>query len=219
MPDENLLDTGTTQTDTGAQQTGTEGGDKPAEGQQQQGQAQAEGGTTPTEGEGQGSDKPEGDKPQGAPEKYEFTAPDGLKLDDGVMTEFAEVAKELNLPQDQAQKVIDKLAPKIAERQQAQFQETLQGLRTQWAEQSRADKEFGGDNLAENLGTAKKALDTFASPEFRQLLNESGMGNHPEVIRTFMRVGKAISEDKLVTGTKAAKANDARAMYPNSQMK
>ena len=63
------------------------------------------------------------------------------------------------------------------------------------------DKEFGGPALAENLSVAKKALDAFGTAELRTLLNESGLGNHPEIVRLFFRAGKAISEDRVVTGS------------------
>lgn len=102
----------------------------------------------------------------------------------------------MDLPQDKAQLMLDKMAPVLAQRQAEQ----IQAVRTEWADTSRADKEFGGDKLGESLATAKKAMDAFATPELRTLLDESGLGNHPEVIRLFYRTGKAMSEDSLVTG-------------------
>jgi hypothetical protein len=94
----------------------------------------------------------------------------------------------------------------------------IQEAQATWMKQARADQEYGGDKLHENLASAKKALDTFGSPEFKSLLKESGLGNHPELIRAFVRVGKAISEDRLISGTvnPTAKA-DARIFYPNSK--
>jgi hypothetical protein len=59
---------------------------------------------------------------------------------------------------------------------------------------------------------AKKALDAFGTAELRSLLNESGLGNHPEVIRFMFRAGKAISEDSMVTGNKG----EARPAGPRS---
>lgn len=204
---------GTTASEQAAQQpaTGAEAGgqqQQATEGQGTQGQ-QAEG--TKTEGGQQEQEK----KPEGAPENYEFKAPEGVTIDDTVIGAFSEVAKELNLPQDQAQKVLDKMAPVIAARQAEQ----LQAARTEWAEAAKTDKEFGGEKLAENLGIAKKALDAFATPELRTLLEESGLGNHPEVIRVFYRAGKAISEDRFVTG-QGGKTNqgDARRLYAASNM-
>ena len=61
-------------------------------------------------------------------------------------------------------------------------------------------------------------LDAFATPEFRQLLEQTGMGNHPEVIRTFYRAGKAISEDGLVSGSAPKAPRDARSLFPASNM-
>lgn len=155
------------------------------------------------------------DAPQGAPETYTFQAPEGTTLDEAVLESFSAVAKELDLPQDKAQMVLDKMAPVLATRQVEQ----LQAARETWAETSRADKEFGGEKLDENLAVAKKAMDAFATPELRTLLNESGLGNHPEVIRMFYRTGRAMSEDRFVTGQAApARQKDARNLYAASNM-
>lgn len=160
----------------------------------------------------------EADKPAGAPEKYAFTTPDGVTLDADILGEFEGVARELNLPQDKAQQVVDKLAPKMAERMAAQQAQVVQQARTAWADDARSDKEFGGDKLDANLAIAQKAMTTFGTPELRTLLNESGLGNHPEVIRAFFRAGKAISEDRMVNGQQGgqpAGRNLASALYPN----
>lgn len=147
-------------------------------------------------------------KTAGAPEKYEpFTAPEGTALDAAVMTEFETAARELNLPQDAAQKLIDKMAPVMAQQQTAQ----LEQLRTDWAAASTSDKEFGGDKLTENLGFARKAMETFGTPELTTMLNQTGLGNHPDVVRFMVRAGKAISEDKIVTGGAPASANRSAA--------
>lgn len=161
----------------------------------------------------------EQDKPQGAPEKYEFKAAEGQpEFDPKTIEQFSEVAKELNLPQDAAQKVLDKMAPVLAARQA----EAIEAARTQWADTAKADKEFGGDKLTANLAVAKKALDQFGTPELRTLLNESGLGNHPEVIRVLYRAGKAISEDRFVSGGSGAGGQQgqrdlATALYPNQK--
>ncbi len=175
-----------------------------AEGQQQAAQAtedaqQAEG------------DKGE-QKTEGAPDKYEFKAPEGSEFNPEVVAAFAEVAKELNLTQESAQKVVEKMAPVMAAKQAEQFE----AAKLAWAETARADKEFGGDKLGENLAVAQKAMAQFGTPELRTLLNESGLGNHPEVIRVFYRAGKAISEDTFVTsGQGGAQADPAKRMFPS----
>jgi hypothetical protein len=162
-------------------------------------------------------EQPKSDKPAGAPEKYtDFKAPEGMTFDGTVIGAFSEAAKEAGLSQDAAQKVLDKMAPALAERQTAQLKAASDG----WANDAKSDKEFGGDKLAENLGVAKKGMKALATPALRKLLNESGLGNHPEIIRVFYRAGKALGEDGVVSGRgSAAKPGDARDLYPNSNMK
>lgn len=175
-----------------------------------------------TEGEaGQENGEQEQSEQKGAPEQYEeFQPPEGQQFDPKVMEGFKEIAKELNLSQDAAQKMLDKMAPVVADRQTQRLEE----IRGEWANQSTSDKEFGGEKLNENLGVARKALDSFGSPELKSLLNESGLGNHPEVIRLLYRAGKAISEDNFVGGkgtqSKAkptSNADYAASLYPSSQ--
>lgn len=152
--------------------------------------------------------------PSGAPEKYEFAAPEGVTFSDSVIGKYSEVAKELDLPQDKAQLILDKMQPAIAAHQA----EVVAQAKTQWADDSKADKEFGGDKLQESLAVAFKARDAFASPELRALLDETGLGNHPEVIRMFYRAGKAISEDTFTPGRNAGGSTPptlAQRMYPN----
>lgn len=185
------------------------------EGQQAQGGEQAAN-TQQMEGQqANGQTESQKEKPEGAPEQYEFAAPEGVQFDDAVIGAFSEVAKELNLPQDKAQKVLDKVSPVLAARQAEQFA----AVQESWAAQSKADKEFGGEKLTENLSVAKKALETFGTPELRQLLNDSGIGNHPEVVRLFYRAGKAISEDRFVSGQGASHSPaDPRKLYAASNM-
>jgi hypothetical protein len=151
---------------------------------------------------------------QTAPESYEFKAPDGVVIDDTTISAFSDVAKELNLPQADAQKLIDKVGPVMA-KQQA---EALNQLNTSWIEGVQADTEIGGAKLQENLAVANKAMERFGTPALRELLNESRLGNNPEVIRFMYRAGKAISEDKFVAGGPASPSGSrdpAKFLYPN----
>lgn len=228
MSEMQTMETGSNnQTDTGAESQAPQSLEATAEklyGEQQQQSGDQE---------QQATDKPEGDagqkdgeqgetqKTEGAPDQYEeFKAPEGQQFDPEVLTNFKEIAKDLNLSQEAAQKMLDKMGPVVAQRQAQQ----VEALRNQWADQSTADKEFGGEKLNENLGVARKALDTFGSPELKSLLNESGLGNHPEFIRLLYRAGKAISEDNFVGGNKStgkaqptSQADYAASLYPSSQ--
>ncbi len=149
----------------------------------------------------------------GAPESYSFTAPEGQEYDAGVIDAFGAVAKELNLPQDAASKILEAVAPVMAQR----HAELVENQKTEWLNASKTDNEFGGDKLNENLAVAAKALDKFGTPELKSLLNDSGLGNHPEIVRAFYRAGMAISDDSIVnsgSGT-TAQADPAKRLFPN----
>lgn len=157
-------------------------------------------------------DKGDDKEPDGAPEEYEpFTLPDGVEVDEAAAEQFKELARDLNLTQEQAQKLVDLQASRV----QAQAEAWDKQL-SDWADGARADKEFGGDKFDENIAVAKKALDKFGTPELRETL-DAGYGNHPEVIRLLYRVGKAISDDGFVAGGTSGQADKLAKLYPSMQ--
>lgn len=169
--------------------------------------------TATTEAKPEGATK-EGEKgeekPAGAPETYaDFTLPEGFQAAGPVLDEFKATAKALNLPQEAAQQVVN-LGTKLVEQTQQQMRDAWTATQTQWVNTIKTDAEIGGAQMNERVAVAVKALDRFGSPDLRKALEETGMGNHPEIVRAFYRVGLAISEDTLVTSTtKAAGQKDA----------
>ncbi|EAA9058593.1 peptidase [Salmonella enterica] len=183
-------------------QPGAEG-DKPAE-------------ENPADGEKKESDKPaekkEDDKPEGAPEKYEFQAAEGVELDTEALKDFEPVARDLNLTNEQAQKLVDAY-PKILAGVQQRQAEAWQQTTEQWAADVKADKEIGGDKLTSNLSAAQRALDQFGTPELKEYLNTTGLGNHPDLVKTFVKIGKAMSEDGMVSGGNDGQRSAAEVLY------
>ena len=158
-------------------------------------------------------DNPKTDAESEVPEKYDFKPPEGMEFDEETINLYAEAAKEAGLSQEKADIILGKIAPHLAQQQI----KAVEKVSTEWEAASRADPEFGGDKLNENLSVAAKAIEQFATPELKTLLNESRLGNNPEVIRLFYRVGKAISEDGFVSATGAPQTSDARALFPNTK--
>lgn len=201
MTTESLL-TGQEHTDAGSQPAAQEGVTAPASGEPQGQQPAAE----PAKVEGQ---------PEGAPESYQFELPEGYELNPEVTEEFTAYAKELNLPQDKAQAAVG-MGVKLIESYQAKQAEAMAQQQTEWRNAVMADKEIGGPALAENLGYAAKVLDTFA-PDLRGVLDETGLGNHPALVKAFIKIGKAISEDRLVGGAQqvtGAARDPAATLFP-----
>lgn len=158
----------------------------------------------------------------GAPEKYEaFKLPDGVKLDDAQVADLQATAKDLNLTQDQAQKLVDrelKVRGDVSAAAQTEFKATV----ASWADQARADKEIGGDRLSAVLASAKRGVDTMDAqvPGLKQILDATGFGNHPVAIKLFQKIGAMTADDGkfLAAGTKPADKNSeaavAQRMYP-----
>lgn len=216
---------GQTTTDAGTQQSAathnadttalTEGGNKQTEAEN----TALTGDDKAKEGEGKQPEaesaetKTEDDKSKSqVPDKYEFKAPESVQLDETMVGQFSEVAKELGMSQEQAQKLVDKMAPVIQNR----AVESVKAARAEWKAQQATDTVFGGEKLAENLGVARKAMQAFGDEELTVLLNQSGIGDHPAVIRAFFKAGKAISEDSFVSAKAGKPAGDAASvMFPS----
>lgn len=154
---------------------------------------------------------------EGAPEKYEnFTLPEGMKLDEPFVAKFSEMAKTMNLSQAHAQQLVD-LAAEMQTGSIETLKATLTAQAEKWAEDAKADKEFGGDKFEENAALAAQARDAFFTPDFVEFLNQSGLGNHPELMRGLIKVGKAISQDGFVPG-RSGSTPTAQRMYAASNM-
>ncbi|MCK7030066.1 peptidase [Enterobacter kobei] len=161
------------------------------------------------------ADKPDDkeQKPEGAPEKYEFKPAEGQELDTAALEQFEPIARELNLSNEQAQKMVDLYGTKILPMVQQQQAEAWQKTTEQWAEDVKADKEIGGDKLTANLSAAQRALDLFGSPALKEYLEGTGLGNHPELVKTFIKIGKAMSEDGMVDGSNQGQRSAAEVLY------
>lgn len=156
-----------------------------------------------------------------APETYEFANPEGLpegtEVGSKIHEVYAEASRELDLPQDKAQGLFSKTMGALHEHITAE--QARQN--DEWIAATRADPEIGGAKLDENIGIAKKAMKEFGSEALGELFN-GDIGNHPEITRFLVKVGKALSEDGFVgTGKGASVAsNDINAiaakLYPNS---
>lgn len=185
-------------------------GDKPQPGAE---------GDKPQDGKPADGDKP-ADKPddkeqkqEGAPEKYEFKPAEGQELDAAALEQFEPIAREMNLTNEQAQKMVDLYGTKIMPMVQQQQVEAWQKTTEQWAADVKADKEIGGDKLTGNLSAAQRALAQFGTPELKEYLEGTGLGNHPELVKAFVKIGKAMSEDGMVTGKESGQRSAAEVLY------
>ena len=179
-------------------------------------ETKAEGGEKkPAEGE-------EKEEPQGAPEQYEdFSAPEGLTYDEQIIGSFKDVAKELNLSQKQAQLLLDKCAPVIAQRQVDQ----IKAVSEQWVERTKTDKEIGGENWTRAASDIARVRDKFGvnpdgkmDPDIQEFM-QTPIGNHPGLLKLLARVGREFREADFPKGGVSSQKNPLDSLYDNSNLK
>ena len=140
----------------------------------------------------------------GPPSKYELAIPKDSFLTAADVERISAEAKAKGLSNADAQALLErdgKLLSSNAERQQTHLSEVT----ARWADDSKADKEIGGETLPQNAEMARRVIARYGTDALKKGLEETGFGNHPELLRVFSRIGKAMSEDQLVLpGAKAA---------------
>ena len=144
-------------------------------------------------------------------------APDDIQLPLDVsfapadLKDFKALSAQLDLSKQQIQKLVDfeaACAKRRAEESAAQKQQQC----VAWANETKAQY---GAALEQEITFALRAANTFGGPELRALLEETGLGNHPVIIRTLSGIGRTISEDACPGGTPAAPQDKtfAEALY------
>lgn len=159
-----------------------------------------------------------------APEKYEL-ALKGVTLDQGLIAEAEPVFRGLGLSNDQANALLP-LAPKIMERAENAIMQRLIDAgaqqRKEWVDAFHADPAVGGVQRADSVRLAGKGLDAMGYTKdhpFRVTLDETGFGNHSDMIRLCRRVGELVGLDGRLPGGSASVDRSQPAwkvMYPDS---
>lgn len=178
------------------------------------------------DGAGDGSGKPEGEtrlqfgegeaaKPiLGAPEAYAVELPKDL-VDAGVVFDkeafdaVEPILRDLNLSNEAAQALTaayaEKIIPLLTKRAGEANDAIGADMRRQWAET--AAKEFDGREgraaLPEVKALCRQAFirgGVKADSPFLSLLEESGLGSHPDMIRTMAYFGRALGEAGIEAG-------------------
>jgi hypothetical protein len=133
------------------------------------------------------------------PSYGEFKLPEGVTADADSLKPATELFAETGLNQDQAQKFIDLAMA----RETAAAHKSVQAfvdLQNQWVSEIKADPDIGGDRLKASLSSANRAIDRLDVPGLREALNFTGAGNHPAIVKAFVRLGQMIAEDRFRPG-------------------
>lgn len=173
----------------------TEGGEKPEPKPEVKPEPEAK----KPEPEAKPSEKPAAPAEPAKPEVFELEVPkDGL-LTKEYVTQFQKDAIAAGLSKDEAKDLLD-TQHRAVQDFDSRTKASVEQAKLEWRNQSRADTEIGGDNFNKTAELSRRVVEKFGNEAFRKLLDQSGFGNYPEVLRFLSKVGSAFSEDQLKAG-------------------
>ena len=174
-----------------------------------------------------GKDKGEGKPEALVVENLKF--PEGFQRNDENLKAMTDVLGDTALsPQDRAQALID-LHTTAMQDMSAKVDQQWQDERSKWVEATKALPKIGGDNLDASLGKIARLIEEFGKTtdaqgvvskdlgnEFRQVLDDSGLGDHPTIVRFLVNVADSFSEGTPISGEAASgERTQAQKMYPD----
>lgn len=173
----------------------TDGGDDDAD----EGEGASDETSDDKDGDDDEGENPDDDVVPGEGEDYTFEAPEGMEIDEDMAAAMSPLFKQIGITQGQANQLVAAYGAQIAAGAEAQANAFVDRI-TGWTEAARNDTEIGGDKWDATVAAANGALQKLGTPELTQALQETGMSNHPEVIRFMHRTALALGIDNFDPG-------------------
>lgn len=144
---------------------------------------------------------------------YELNVPQGYEnYSEDLSAWFRQEAHAAKIPAAMAQRMHDS----FVERMMGQENDMVLDQQRTFEEWNGELKKEYGNAYDEKVGLARRAVRAFGSEELTGLLDESGLGNHPEMIRAFAKIGAELSsgqqfKDAETSGSFGMTPEEARA--------
>ncbi len=174
------------------------------------------------------------DEPAPAPVYDPFTVPEGITLDTERVSKFTDIMSKLEqtgkvdhaLVQQFGQEAVDLHISEVKKAQEALndlYKTSWDKQKTDWKDAFLKDPEIGGNRFQTTVDSALNFIRTHGGnteqqTEFRNLMETSGLGNHPAMIRLLANAGRAMQEGKPLAATKPAPVQKSKieTMYGKS---
>jgi hypothetical protein len=162
---------------------------------------------TPTDPAKPAEAPPVVEAPKPEPIAYQdFTLPEGVKVAPEALTEAKVLFAAANIPQGQAQSLVDlhakyasDYATHLAAEQHRIFNETRAG----WRNEIMADEQIGGAGHQTAMAAIARARDMFVpaanKDKFNEFLRVTGAGDHPEFLRLLHNAARRFDEPSVPT--------------------
>lgn len=159
----------------------------------------------------EGAEDGKADAPSGPPDAYDLKAPEGMQFDAEAFAAAEPVLRELNLDNAAAQQLVSNFGEQVLPVITQKVQQQVEGAiiqravtqRKEWADAFESDPDLGGANKVRTENDVARAFDHYGLKKgegVRQFLDESGLGNQPDLIRFVARVGRDLEEGGFERG-------------------
>lgn len=122
--------------------------------------------------------------------------PEGFAVDDGRLGSMRDEAHRLGITDQQFAGLIRADAnfqhgavAQMAEANAASALESQTKLKGEW-----------GKAYEQNIALAQRAITQFGSDDLKSMMDETGLGNDPRVIKAFHNIGRALADDEVLGG-------------------
>lgn len=153
-----------------------------------------------------------------SPDDYVFQFAPETVVDTALIDEFRRFAFEQKMSLENARlmaKFYEQYVLGQSKKQNQEQTELLQSMQKACEE----DSEFGGMNFYDNMRYAKAAILRFDDGSLAKILNDTGFGSHPEVVRFMYRVGKALAEKDLPRAKESPEEKSVAELFYPSMVK
>jgi len=123
----------------------------------------------------------------------EYTLPEEVNPELGDW--YKNIAHKAGLTKDQAKHVLDSYV-ELNRQMEAKHKVEMENSFNQSV--AALQKEFGSA-FDQRIEVAKRAVDAFGGQELKDLLNQTGLGNNPTVVKMFAKIGKELLNDQIIT--------------------
>ena len=132
------------------------------------------------------------------PEKGGYAIPEGTdSVTKGQLESLRNSAFDKGLTRDQWDSLVDNAITSISETKDSAAK-VLDEARNRWAEES---KSRYGDDFEGKLARAQRTFQDMLEDdgEVKEILDASGLGNHPKLLELFVQIGEKMSDDTAPT--------------------
>ena len=162
--------------------------------------------------------KPQEEAPAEVTYDFKATIPEGVEMDEAITKEYSDIARSMNLTNEQANQVAAlgiKYGQQVAEAARNQYNAEVKA----WGEAAKAEMGADFEKTMTTAGAGIEAVEKVV-PGIRKALNETGAGNRIEVIRAFEMLGQLVQADpgKMVNAGGNMEQAKPQTWYPNSKM-